>query len=129
VFYTMPDMGHGMKVGWHHGGEITDPDRVDRTITPAEHAGIADLLRRFAPGAKGERRATQVCLYTNTPDRHFIVDFLPTDARVLLVSACSGHGFKFASVMGEVVADLVTSGRSAFDLSPFRLARFFAQAA
>jgi sarcosine oxidase len=129
VFYTMPDMGHGLKVGWHHGGAVTDPDRVDRAVSPEEHAGIADLLRRFTPAAKGERLSTQVCLYTNTPDRHFIVDHLPGDPRVLLVSACSGHGFKFASVLGEVVSDLVTTGRSAFDLTPFRLARFSAQAA
>lgn len=129
VFYTMPDMGHGMKVGWHHSGPITDPDRVDRTVSPQEHAGIADLLRRFTPAAKGERLASQVCLYTNTPDHHFVVDHLPGDQRVLVVSACSGHGFKFASVLGEVVADVVTRGRSAFDLTPFRLARFSAQAA
>ncbi|MBC7894410.1 MAG: N-methyl-L-tryptophan oxidase [Cytophagaceae bacterium] len=129
VFYTMPDMGQGLKVGWHHSGAVTDPDRVERTVSPEEHAGIADLLRRFTPAAKGDRLASQVCLYTNTPDRHFIVDRLPGEARVLLVSACSGHGFKFASVIGEVVADLVTSGRSAFDLTPFRLARFSAQAA
>lgn len=129
VFYTMPDMGHGMKVGWHHGGAVVHPDRVDRNVSQEEHASVSDLLRRFAPWGKGERLGHQVCLYTNTPDRHFIVDRLPGDPRMLVVSACSGHGFKFASVLGEVVADLMANGRSAFDLAPFRLARFTAQPA
>ena len=124
VFYTMPNRGDGVKAGWHHNGPTVDPDTVDRDVTPAENASVADLLRRFVPHAKGQRLHQTVCLYTNTPDGHFIVDELPGHERVLVVSACSGHGFKFASVMGEIVADLVTTGRCAFDLAPFRLSRF-----
>ncbi|MCC6316754.1 MAG: N-methyl-L-tryptophan oxidase [Gemmatimonadaceae bacterium] len=124
MFYTMPDTGHGLKTGWHHHGERADPDAVDRTVSRAEHAAMTDLLRRFVPAGKGTRRESQVCLYTNTPDQHFLIDRLPGEPRVLAVSACSGHGFKFSSVIGEVVADLVTTGMCAFDLSPFRLSRF-----
>ena len=69
-------------------------------------------------------RERAVCLYTNTPDAHFVVDRHPQAQEVLVLSPCSGHGFKFASVLGEIAADLVTTGSSAFDLSPFAIARF-----
>jgi sarcosine oxidase len=63
-------------------------------------------------------------MYTNTPDRNFVVDFHPDDEGLVLVSACSGHGFKFASVMGEVAADLVAEGRTKHDISFLNLGRF-----
>jgi sarcosine oxidase len=66
------------------------------------------------------------CLYTNTPDRHFVLGAHPGEPRLLIGSACSGHGFKFATVLGEVLADLATNGVSRFDLSPFRPTRFMA---
>lgn len=124
IFYTMPDRGDGVKAGWHHNGQAVDPDAVDRVMSTVEADEIAELLRRFVPAACGERRGYEVCLYTNTPDRHFLVDRHPGDARVLIVSACSGHGFKFASVIGEIVTDLLTTGRCAFDLGAFRATRW-----
>ena len=69
--------------------------------------------------------ALHPCLFTNTPDEHFIIDVLPRAEEVLVVSPCSGHGFKFAPVVGEIVAELVTTGRSRFDLTMFRLDRFW----
>ena len=70
-------------------------------------------------------RKSSVCFYTNTPDLHFAIDWLPdTKDRVLIVSPCSGHGFKFAPAIGEMVADLIESGRTEFDLAPFKLGRF-----
>jgi sarcosine oxidase len=65
-----------------------------------------------------------VCLYTNTPDRDFILDYHPENGRVIVASPCSGHGFKFASAVGEILADLATERAPAFDLSPFRVGRF-----
>jgi glycine/D-amino acid oxidase-like deaminating enzyme len=77
------------------------------------------------PHAKGQLRESQVCLYTNTPDLHFIIDRHPAHAeRVTVVSACSGHGFKFATAIGEIVADLVAGAKPRFDLSMFRMNRF-----
>ncbi|HEX6942468.1 MAG TPA: FAD-dependent oxidoreductase, partial [Gemmatimonadaceae bacterium] len=64
------------------------------------------------------------CIFTNTPDEHFIIDRLPETPEVLVVSACSGHGFKFCSVIGEIVADLIGDGSTSHDLSLFRLGRF-----
>ncbi len=121
---TFPDLGDGVKAGVHHEGEITDPDRVRRTTTSQEDADIRALLRRLMPEAAGRLREARVCLYTNTPDRHFLIDAHPAHPNVLLVSPCSGHGFKFASAIGEVAADFVAHGESRFDLAPFRLERF-----
>ena len=81
-------------------------------------------LGRYLRDADGPTMALRSCFYTMAPDGHFIIDMLPDMEDVILVSACSGHGFKFASVIGEIVADLATTGRSRFDLSMFRLGRF-----
>lgn len=126
IFYTMPDTGRGLKLGWHHNGPTVDPDRVDREPGLAENAELADLLRRFLPAAKGARAASEVCLYTNTPDGHFLLDRCPDAPGVWLMSPCSGHGFKFASVLGELMADRLTGREPAFDLTPFRYDRFAA---
>lgn len=69
-----------------------------------------------------------VFIFTNTPDGDFLIDFHPAHPQVLLSSPCSGHGSKFASVIGEIQADLLTAGRMRFDLTPFRLARLFEHA-
>jgi glycine/D-amino acid oxidase-like deaminating enzyme len=119
-----PDLGDGVKVGIHHEGEITDPSRVRRTTTPDEDAEIRALLSRLMPRAAGRQLEARVCLYTNTPDHDFLIDAHPAHPGVLLVSPCSGHGFKFASAIGEIAADLATRGASDFDLAPFRLSRF-----
>jgi glycine/D-amino acid oxidase-like deaminating enzyme len=68
-------------------------------------------------------RESATCLFTNTPDHDFIIDFHPEHDRVLISSPCSGHGFKFASAIGELQAELVIDGRSRFALTPFRLDR------
>lgn len=119
-FYGFPDLGDGIKVAAHHGGEIVHPDRVDRTVHPSEIVAMRSLVERFLPGANGRHRNSVVCCYTNTPDQHFLIDRHPLEPRVWIASPCSGHGFKFSSVIGEILADLVTQERSRFDLSLFR---------
>jgi glycine/D-amino acid oxidase-like deaminating enzyme len=119
-FYGFPDLGHGVKLAMHHGGEVVEPDRVRRDVGDDEVASIRELVRRHVPAADGPLRDATVCLYTNTPDGHFWIDAHPTHPGVLVASACSGHGFKFASAIGEILADLVTRGDTAFDLTPFR---------
>jgi sarcosine oxidase len=121
---TFPDLGDGVKVGVHHEGESTDPATVRRTTSAEEDAEISALLSRLMPEAAGRQLEARVCLYTNTPDHDFLIDAHPAHPAVVLVSPCSGHGFKFASAIGEVVADLATHGQTAFDLAPFRLERF-----
>lgn len=119
-FYGFPDLGDGMKLARHHAGEVCDPDRLHREVSDAEVAPIRGWVRRFLPDADGALRTTEVCMYTNTPDAHFWIDRHPEQAQVLIASACSGHGFKFASVLGELLAQWLVSGRTQVHLSPFR---------
>jgi sarcosine oxidase len=122
--YTFPDLGHGVKIGIHHEGDRADPDDVDRTVSMAEEERARALLEWCMPGAAHSLRDANVCLYTNTPDSHFIIDRHPAHEQVLLVSACSGHGFKFASAIGEIAADVLLEGGSRFDLEMFQVERF-----
>jgi sarcosine oxidase len=78
------------------------------------------IVRRFLPGADGPAKSTSVCLYTNTPDKHFWIDRHPEFPHVLIASPCSGHGFKFSSVVGEILRDMALGRPTGFDLSLFR---------
>lgn len=120
-FYGFPDLGKGVKVAFHHGGEITTIDTVRREVAHVEAQEIRSALRRFLPAAEGTLRAATVCLYTNTEDEHFLIDRHPLHPQVLITSACSGHGFKFCPVIGELLADLAQNNQPRFDLSLFRL--------
>lgn len=126
VCYGLPELpatGLGVKMARHHFGEVTTPDDVDRNVAEGEIAEMNSWVEEYLPDlGNGWRRAT-VCLYTNTPDHHFLIDQHPESGRVWIVSPCSGHGFKFASVIGEVVADLVVKGSTDFDIRRFRLSR------
>jgi sarcosine oxidase len=119
-FYGFPDLGAGVKAGFHHGGETTTAAAVRREVAPSEVEDVRFALRRFLPGADGALLRSTVCLYANTPDEHFWIDRLPQHPAVLVVSACSGHGFKFAPAIGEVVADQVQGRTPPFDLHRFR---------
>ena len=125
-YYGFPEWGTpGFKVGrYHHLGERVNPNSVDREVHDADIEILRSFARRYFPRGAGPALQSSVCMFTNTPDEHFIIDRLPKHERVHVVSACSGHGFKFASVVGEIVADQVTTGSSRFDLSLFSLARF-----
>jgi sarcosine oxidase len=126
VAYGFPDLGtgNGVKAAWHHQGEITSADDVRRDVRPDEIESVRDMFRRFIPDADGAWIKSSVCLYTNTPDFDFIIDTHPRHDRVLIASPCSGHGFKFATAIGEILADLAIDGRAGVDLTPFRLSRF-----
>ena len=118
--YGFPDLGDGVKIACHQTGIAGSPDSLARDVSAEEVEGIRSVVRRLLPDADGAFRSAAACLYTNTPDEHFWIDRHPQFANVLIASPCSGHGFKFASVIGEILADLATHGRSSFDLSPFR---------
>ena len=128
AWYGFPDLGAGVKAALHHQGEPAHADSVRREVAPQEIDALRRLLDARIPGAAGEYLRSAVCLYTNTPDGHFLVDRHPEDGRVWIVSPCSGHGFKFASVIGEVVAAEVDGRAPGFDLEPFRLARLVRRA-
>jgi sarcosine oxidase len=125
-FYGFPEFEiPGVKIGrYHHRGETTMPDTLDRGCHAEDEAALRAAVSRYLPGADGPLLRSAACMFTNTPDEHFIVDRHPAAPAVLVVSPCSGHGFKFCSVIGEIVADLVTRDATAHDISAFRLARF-----
>ncbi|MGZ8938708.1 MAG: N-methyl-L-tryptophan oxidase [Limisphaerales bacterium] len=124
MFYGFPDLGSGVKVAFHHQGEITSATEVEREVSALDIAKMREVLAKYLPAANGEFLRGTVCVYTNTADGHFILDHHPEFERVIVASPCSGHGFKFASAIGEVLADLVLDGKSPLDLSLFRLDRF-----
>ena len=125
ICYGFPRLPRGVKASVMHSGEIVnDADAVDSEIRDEEVSPLRRALSPILPGvSKAPVRERDVCLFTNTPDHDFIIDFHPEHPRVLISSACSGHGFKFASAIGEIQADLVTSGQSRFDLAPFAVDR------
>ena len=129
AFYGFPLLpGQGAKVARHRGGRPTDPDAVERTVDDADEAPVRRFLERYLPAANGRRLDALVCMYTNTPDYHFIVDRHPADERIVVCSACSGHGFKFSNVIGSIAADLVTTGTTEFEIDFLSLRRFAASA-
>jgi sarcosine oxidase len=125
ICYGFPRLPRGVKASVMHAGEIvSDPDNLNRTVADAEVNSLRAALEPILPAlAAAPVRESDVCLFTNTPDHDFIIDFHPFLPQVLISSPCSGHGFKFSSAIGEIQADLLTTGKSAFDLSPFRIGR------
>lgn len=104
IHYTIPDAGDGFKIGLHHHGQPVDPDGVDRDVQEEEVDRVRGFLRDHLPSANGPLVASSVCLYTTTPDGHFLVGPHPDVPRVVVVGGGSGHGFKFAPVLGEAAA-------------------------
>lgn len=121
--YGFPDFGEGAKFARHHDGRIVDPDSVEREVAPEEIDDISELAQRYVSGLADRPHASSVCLYTNTPDFHFLIDEHPEHAQVLMASPCSGHGFKFASAVGESLAAWIVDGRPVVDLSRFKRER------
>jgi sarcosine oxidase len=126
IFYGFPaGESPGVKFAkHHHEDETADPDSPARPMTTADQARLRTALAAHLPGANGRLLDTQACLYTMTPDGDFILDRLPGAPDILVASPCSGHGFKFAPVIGEILADLATAGATRHDISRFRLGRF-----
>jgi sarcosine oxidase len=123
--YVFPEWGvPGFKIGvYHHRSETGHADDLSREPDAEDEAVLRKAIRAFYPDADGPVLSLKCCLFTNTPDEHFIVDTLPGSPQVVVASPCSGHGYKFASVIGEVLADFATDKAPRFDLSLFRLDR------
>lgn len=124
-YYGFPEYDvPGMKIGlYHHLEENVDPDLFDRESNLADEEILRAAVSRYFPAANGPVMALRSCMFTNTPDEHFIIDTLPGYPQVVIASPCSGHGFKFASVIGEVLADLVQRGETRHDIGLLRLDR------
>src|SRR5262249_30953451 len=126
MHYGFPLDGDGLvKIAkHHHRDETVDPETCDRTISIADESLIRAALVDYLPAANGRLATAATCLYTVAPDGDFVVDRLPGHPHVLIASPCSGHGFKFAPVIGEILADLVTKGAQRHEIGRFSLKRF-----
>jgi sarcosine oxidase len=125
-YYGFPVFGvPGFKFGkYHHFEEIGDPDLVDREPHPYDEGVLREFAERYFPDGAGPTMSLKACLFTNSPDKHFIIDTHPTYPQVSFAAGFSGHGFKFASVIGETMADLAQRGYSRHDIELFNLDRF-----
>jgi sarcosine oxidase len=123
--YQFPAWGvPGFKIGlYHHLAETGAADALAREPNARDEAALRRFLPLYFPGADGATLALRTCLFTNTPDEHFVIDALPGLPEVVVASPCSGHGFKFASVVGEILADLALEGATRHDIGLFSLAR------
>ena len=129
--YGFPDFaGTGVKTASHRkGAYLPSADDLSQDGGAADEAQIRRMLALAMPEANGPLRAMRTCMYTRTPDEDFVIDRSSADPRIILASPCSGHGFKFASVIGEVLADLALGKTPANDISRFKLERFRRQSA
>ncbi|MCA0399526.1 MAG: N-methyl-L-tryptophan oxidase [Proteobacteria bacterium] len=126
IFYQFPLWGAaGFKIGCHyHLRQQSDAETLDRQVYPEDEALLREGLAFAFPHANGACLRMTACHYTMTPDEHFILDRLPGAEQVIVASPCSGHGFKFGSVFGEVLADMAMGRQPGFDLSMFAMGRF-----
>ncbi|MHB8647577.1 MAG: N-methyl-L-tryptophan oxidase [Thermomicrobiales bacterium] len=124
-YYGFPALpGEGMKIGRHDIGEACTPETIRRDVDAEEITMLRDVLDRYLPGAAGDVLWTLTCMYTNTPDRHFILDRHPAHTNVVYGCGFSGHGFKFSSAIGEVMTDLALDGAARHDIGFLSAARF-----
>ena len=114
-----------MKVAFHGFGDLTDADELNRDVDPAcDIEPVARATDAWMPGAAASFREAKPCMYSLTPDGNFVIDRHPKHAGVILCGGFSGHGFKFAPVIGEIVADLALNGGSRHDIGFLSLRRF-----
>lgn len=125
--YGFPNLdGAGLKIGKSDGGQPIDPDVHTQNfgLYESDEGDLRHMLHTYMPEANGPLKQGKTCLYTNSSDHDFIVDYHPDHPHVIFACGFSGHGFKFGSVMGEVLSQMALEGRSAFDISIFSLKRF-----
>ncbi len=134
IFYMEADAGRyygfpihgvpGFKIGkYNHLKQKVEPDTVDRECHPEDEAVLREGIRRYFPEADGPTLAMKTCMFTNTADEHFVIDHLPDHPEVAIAAGFSGHGYKFCSIVGEVMADLTLDGGTRWNLELFQLER------
>jgi sarcosine oxidase len=128
LIYGFPDfLGSGVKIGSHLScGELTTADEIRAEVSDEEKAHYQHIMRRLIPAAAGRVRQTHVCIYTRSSDEHFVLGLHPNASQIVLASPCSGHGFKFASIFGEILADLAITRATDKPIDFFRPSRLIA---
>jgi len=123
IFYGFPDLGNGIKIAPHHEGQPIHPDLLSKEVYKDEIVQMKNILDEYF-NVDATFNFSDVCMYTNTPDEHFIIDYYPSNKNIIIASPCSGHGFKFSSVIGKTLCDMATEQPLQFDISPFKINRF-----
>ncbi len=124
TFYGFADLGDGIKIAPHHAGQPIQPDLLSQHVSAEEKAFMQHITDDYL-NIDAQFHYSAVCMYTNTPDEHFIIDYHPQNRNIIIGSPCSGHGFKFSSLTGKILADMAIETPVLFDLKPFRISRFF----
>jgi sarcosine oxidase len=123
--YGFPDFGAGLKAAFHGFGDLTTADQLDREIeVDRDVTPVARALEDWMPGGAATVRQASACMYSLTPDSDFVIDRHPAHSNVVLCGGFSGHGFKFAPVIGEIAADLALDGGSRHQIDFLSLKRF-----
>lgn len=126
IYYGFPSInGSGLKIGRHDGGEKINPDESIRGFgeLKEDEADLLQFLNHYMPLTQ-QLKYGKTCMYTLTPDENFIIDLHPKYSNVAIASGFSGHGFKFSSVVGQILSELIISGKTEPNISPFSLNRF-----
>ena len=126
-FYGFPEItpGGGIKLACHSGGDVVDgPESLDRSLKSSDLTEIQSFVSQWLPEVSGEMLRHAVCMYTMSPDENFIIDKHPEHQQVVFAAGLSGHGFKFASVIGEIMADLALEGHTTHPAGFLGLSRF-----
>ncbi|SDI60583.1 N-methyl-L-tryptophan oxidase [Natribacillus halophilus] len=126
VYYGFPSFdGCGVKLGRFDTGQKTEPAYVNREygIFPEDEGDVREFLETYMPEAAGKSNRGRACIFTRTPDEHFVVDLHPQHSHIVIAAGFSGHGFKFASVIGEVLSQLALDGHTEHDISKFSITR------
>jgi len=121
LFYGFPRIDEigDPKVAIHSGDEDCTPSTIDRSIHPRDVAAIRSAIEFRIPALNGEVSRAVTCMYTMTPDEHFIIDAHPRHPQVSIAAGFSGHGFKFSSVVGEILSDLATTRNTSHNIGLF----------
>jgi sarcosine oxidase len=122
-FYGFPDVGNGFKISFHDKGLSCDPDNLNTTVSFEEIEEMNQIITSHFHFFASFKNAL-TCIYTNTPDDHFIIDYHPDHNNIIIASPCSGHGFKFSSVIGKILSNMALDKLNEFNLSPFEVKRF-----
>lgn len=124
--YGIPTyQGSGVKITPFYGWDtVSDPSEVDYTPDLEWIERLREFPRRYLPGANGKLVSTRRCLYTVTPDKHFVIDRHPHYPQIVIGAGFSGHGFKFSTLVGKILMELAIAGKTTHDISLFNLSRF-----
>jgi sarcosine oxidase len=113
----------GLKIGLHGGDLVNHPSEIDYGVDQITVNKVLQFTKQVLPDVV-ELRSARICLYTMTPDEHFLIDRHPGYANIVMAGGCSGHAFKFSTLIGKILADLTLDGNTPHDLSLFSLKRF-----